>query len=175
MKDYSVIRSDRRTAAIEVAADGRVTVRAPRGMREERIAAFVEAHGDWIARARTRQANRAAAQADLSEAELRTRAECILPDRLAEWAERMGVSPTGFRVTGAKKRLGSCSAENRICLSYHLMRWPDAVVDYVVVHELAHIRHKHHGPAFYAEIARYLPEYRQALAVLRGRADAPSE
>ena len=100
---------------------------------------------------------------------LRARAEAELPPRLAARAEIMGLEPTSVRITAAEKRLGSCSADGRICLSYHLLRWPDAVVEYVIVHELAHMRHHDHSAAFYAEIERWLPDYRDALAILRGR------
>ena len=97
----------------------------------------------------------------LTEEEQLTLAARELPPRLAAWAERMGVMPQGLRITRAKKRLGSCSADNRICLSAALVRWPDCVVDYVVVHELAHIRHKNHSAAFYAEIAKILPDWKE--------------
>ncbi|MBR7184618.1 MAG: M48 family metallopeptidase, partial [Clostridia bacterium] len=106
---------------------------------------------------------------DADPAVLRARAEAELPPLLAEWAARMGVEPRGLRITAAERRLGSCSADDRICLSQNLMRWPAEVIEYVVVHELAHIRHKNHGPAFYAEIAKFLPDYRRALAILRGK------
>ena len=79
----------------------------------------------------------------------------------------MGVSPAGVRITGAKTRFGSCSAKNALCFSWRLMRFPDAAVDYVIVHELAHIRHHDHSPAFWAEVARYMPDYAQRRAMLR--------
>ena len=47
------------------------------------------------------------------------------------------------------------------------MQYPPEAIDYVVVHELAHIRHKDHSPAFYAEVSRYLPDYRQRQAMLK--------
>ena len=168
---YAVIRSARRTIALEVRADGAVAVRAPQQMVDQDIARFVDEHAAWIAAARRRQANRTAAQAEQSQDpdELRAAALALLPGRLAAWAARMGVEPAALTITGAKTRLGSCSSADRICLSYNLMRWPDAVIDYVIVHELAHIRHKNHSRAFYAEIARHLPAYREALAILRGR------
>ncbi|MBQ8397482.1 MAG: M48 family metallopeptidase [Clostridia bacterium] len=169
---YTVIRSSRRTLALEVRADGTLVVRAPRRMPEREIARFVEAKTAWIASARARQARRAEAQAaqpDTDPDTLRARAEAELPPRLAAWAARMGLEPASLRITSAEKRLGSCSADGHICLSYNLLRWPDAVVEYVIVHELAHMRHHDHSAAFYAEIERWLPDYRDALATLRGR------
>ena len=79
----------------------------------------------------------------------------------------MGVTPMGVRISRAKKRFGSCSAENRISYSYRLMAYPEAVIDYVVVHELAHIRHKNHSADFYAFVARFLPDYKAREAILK--------
>ena len=80
----------------------------------------------------------------------------------------MGVQPTGVKITAARTRFGSCSTKNSLCFSLRLMRYPDECVDYVVVHELAHIRHKNHSRAFYQEVARYLPDYAAREAKLRG-------
>jgi len=166
---YALIRSARRTLALELRPDGTLLVRAPRQMPAAEIDRFVAGRAGWIAAARERQARRDAVRCDADPAVLRTRAEAELPPLLAEWAARMGVEPRGLRITAAERRLGSCSADDRICLSQNLMRWPAEVIEYVVVHELAHIRHKNHGPAFYAEIAKFLPDYRRALAILRGK------
>ena len=170
MTDYTLIRSARRTLALEVGSDGALTVRAPRRMSRAEIDRFVAAKSGWIASARARQTRRTEARDSLTDPDvLRARAETELPPRLAAWAAKMGLEPTSVRITSAEKRLGSCSADGRICLSFHLLRWPDAVVDYVLVHELAHMRHHDHSPAFYAEIECWLPDYRAALALLRGR------
>ena len=79
----------------------------------------------------------------------------------------MGVRPTGIRITAARTRFGSCSAKNRLCFSWRLMDYPDAVIDYVVVHELAHIVHKNHGPRFWELVERYMPDYKRRRAMLR--------
>ena len=79
----------------------------------------------------------------------------------------MGLVPTGFRVTAARTRYGSCSARNSLCFSCFLMNSPEEAVDLVVVHELCHIRVKNHGPAFYALLAQYLPDYQSRKKLLR--------
>lgn len=172
MTDYTLIRSARRTLALEIASDGRLLVRAPRRMPLREIEAFLSAKAGWIASARARQQRRCSVRDDAADdADLRARAEAELPPRLRMWAARMGLdgAVASVRISSAAKRLGSCSVGGDIRLSYHLLRWPDAVVEYVLVHELAHLRHHDHSPAFYAEIERWLPDYRDALALLRGR------
>lgn len=89
------------------------------------------------------------------------------PARIAYYSEQMGLCPAAVTITGAKKRFGSCSASNRLCFAWRLMRYPEAAVDYVVVHELAHIRYKNHGP-------RLLPAYRLCAARLQ-RANQAAE
>ena len=100
-------------------------------------------------------------------AALMAQAKAILPGKTEQWAKVMGVTPMGVRISRAKKRFGSCSAENRIAYSYRLMAYPEEVIDYVVVHELAHIRHKNHSADFYAFVARFLPDYKAREAILK--------
>ena len=79
----------------------------------------------------------------------------------------MGVTPTGLKITTARKRWGSCSGKNSLCFSCFLMDRPEAAIDLVVVHELCHIQVKNHGPAFYALLERYLPDWRERKQLLR--------
>ena len=172
MIEYTLIRSDRRTLGLEITPDLTVVVRAPRRCRQPDIDRFVAAHGDWIDRhlevQRRRQAARAARQVTPEqEAELRRRAVEIIPQRVAVYAARMGVTPTGVRITGAQKRFGSCSGKNSLCFSWRLMQYPMEAVDYVVVHELCHIQVRSHGPDFYALLAQYLPDYKERKKLLK--------
>ena len=76
--------------------------------------------------------------------------------------------PTGITITSARTRFGSCSGKNRLSFSWRLMQYPDEAIDYVVVHELAHIAHKNHGPDFHSCVAAVLPDHRERRALLRG-------
>ena len=170
MKDnYELIRSDRKTLGLQV-KDGRVIVRAPRRVTKEQIERFVREHEDWIEKALSRQAAKQAAHPESTAAE---RAEYIrlakeiLPKRTAYWAERMGLYPTQIRITSAQRRFGSCSSEGHICYSWRLMQYPPEAIDYVVVHELAHLKHMNHSPAFHALVARYLPDHKARRALLK--------
>ena len=172
MIEYTLIRSDRRTLGLEITPQLTVVVRAPRRCRQADIDRFVAAHVDWIDRhlevQRRRQVARAARQVTPEqEAELRRRAGEIIPQRVAMYAARMGVIPTGVKITGAQKRFGSCSGKNSLCFSWRLMQYSMEAVDYVVVHELAHIRHHDHSPAFWAFVERTMPDYRRRQALLR--------
>ena len=79
----------------------------------------------------------------------------------------MGVTPTGVKITAARSRFGSCSGKNSLCFSLYLMEYPEEAAEAVVVHELAHIRHHDHSPAFYAEVAKVLPDYKERMKLLK--------
>ncbi len=168
--DYTVIRSTRRTMALEITRDAQVVVRAPRRAANSEIERFVTAHQGWIEAHLAKRQAYLEAHPPLTEVEietLRAKAKAYLPGRVAYWAQRMGVKPTGIHITSARTRFGSCSGKNSISFSLYLMQFPAEAIDYVVVHELAHIRHKNHSPAFYAEVAKYLPDYKRRQAMLR--------
>ena len=167
---YEIVRSRRRTVALEVTREGRVLVRAPLRMTQGEIDRFVAAHADWLEKTRAKVAARQAAHPPLTEAEiaaLRQRAKEMLPGKVAHYAAIMGVVPTSVKITAAKSRFGSCSGKNGICFSLYLMQYPEEAIDYVVVHELAHIRHHDHSPAFYAEVAKVMPDYRARMKLLK--------
>ena len=167
--DYEIIRSNRRTLGLQV-KDGRVIVRAPRIVTTRQIERFVSEHEAWIEKALSRQAAKQAAHPEPTAEE---RAECIrlakeiLPQRTAFWSARMGLAPTQIRITSARRRFGSCSSEGHICYSWRLMQYPPEAIDYVIVHELAHLKHMNHSDAFYALVAKYLPDHKARRALLK--------
>ncbi len=168
--DYTLIRSGRKTLAIEVTRDGQVVVRAPQRCSKSRIDSFVESRQSWIEAALQRQRSRLAAHPPLSEEEistLRQKAKAYIPPRVAEWAARMGLRPASVKITSARTRFGSCSSQNALCFSLYLMQYPPEAIDAVVVHELCHMRQRNHSPAFYAEVERWMPDYRTREKLLK--------
>ncbi|MBQ5886915.1 MAG: M48 family metallopeptidase [Clostridia bacterium] len=172
METYKLIRSERRTLAMELSPEGDLILRAPGRMPLRLIEQFIASHEKWIAKHREKLRRRAEFDeahfsSEVQIQSLITRAKAILPEKTEYWAKIMGVTPAGVRITRAKKRFGSCSPENRIAYSYRLMAYPEEAIDYVVVHELSHIRHKNHSPDFYAFIARFLPDHKAREAILK--------
>ena len=167
---YELIRSARRTVALEISADCRVIVRAPLRLSQRHIDEFVAGHAQWIETHMARQQARRDSHPEPTDRERETyirRAREELPGKVARYAAEMGLYPAGVTITGARTRFGSCSGKNRICFSWRLMQYPEEAIDYVVVHELAHIRHKDHSKAFYDCVAQILPAWRQRRQLLR--------
>ena len=169
--EYTLIYGKRKTLSLTVQPDCTVLVKAPTGYPQAEIARFVQAHEQWIVRATARQKQRAEAENALTEKriqELRTLAEVEIPRRVEYFAKQMGVQPTDIKITSAKTRFGSCSAKDSLCFSWRLMLYPPEAIDYVVVHELAHIKEKNHAPAFYKVVASVLPDYKAREKLLKG-------
>lgn len=167
---YNVIYSARKTLALEITQELTILIRAPLGIRQDEISAFVAGHQAWIAQGLRRMEERKARHplpSDAEERVLRAAAQAYIPQRVTYYSEQMGLNPTGIRITSAKTRFGSCSGRNRLCFSWYLMAFPAEAIDYVVVHELAHITHKNHSKEFYALIANYLPDWKERRQLLR--------
>ena len=171
MIEYTLIRSSRRTLGLEVTRDGRVIVRAPLRCAQREIDRMVDSHRDWITQKVALQQHRAAVAptepTPEQEREYRRRAAEVIPARVAHFAPLMGVTPAGVKITSARTRFGSCSGKNSLCFSWRLMQYPAEAVDYVVVHELAHIRHHNHSADFWAFVASVMPDYRRRQALLK--------
>lgn len=96
---------------------------------------------------------------ELLKAWFRQRAEERLPSRLKELAAALGVSPAGVQIRAQKSRWGSCSSNGWISLNWRLVLLPLKLADYVLVHELCHLRHMNHSEDFWNLVASLIPDY----------------
>ena len=87
-------------------------------------------------------------------------AKAVIPKRVRFWAEQMGESYGNITVKNQKKRWGSCSSARNLNFNRRLIIAPEVVVDYVVVHELCHLRHMNHSKEFWNEVEKILPDYK---------------
>ncbi len=87
--------------------------------------------------------------------------------RLRELADEFGFSYNKVSITGAKSRWGSCSAQKNISFTFNLIKAPKHIVDYVILHELAHTRILDHSPRFWRLVGSLYPDYKQAKAWLK--------
>jgi len=157
---------------IRVEDDGRVRVTVPRWGSKREAAAFAEREHAWIEKQRARVAGQRAAPAREAmpkevERELRNRAKRELPSRLLELAARHALTVTRVSVRNQRWRWGSCSRSGHICLNWRLVQMPDAVRDYVMIHELMHLRRLDHSAKFWKLVARACPDYLDARRQLR--------
>ncbi|WP_082224704.1 M48 family metallopeptidase [Halolamina rubra] len=97
----------------------------------------------------------------------RSLARAEFTERADSYAPRMGVEYGGIEIRNQKTKWGSCSSSGTLGLNWRLMQAPPAIVDYIVVHELAHLREMNHGEAFWAIVEEFDPEWEQHRAWLR--------
>ena len=100
-------------------------------------------------------------------AELRAKAKAELPPRLAELASMYGFSYNSVRIKHNVSNWGSCSSKGNINLNLNLVRLPRHLQDYIMVHELCHLRHMDHGPAFHELLESFCPEWKECRKELK--------
>lgn len=168
-----LVRSSRKTLAVQIRADGTVIARAPLRMPKDRILCFLSEKASWIrmqqGRMQERENMRQQARIHLDaaqEKELRERAKSVLTQRTAYFARQIGVTYGRITVRDQKTRWGSCSQTGNLNFNFRLILAPLEVLDYVVVHELCHRRQMNHSTQFWQEVAQVLPDYRKRKAWL---------
>ena len=167
---------------IRVADDGTVRVTVPRRGSRREAEAFAARERAWI----EKQQRRAEAAREKRERErwltandgletaivqraVRDRAKRELPPRLLELAAQHGLTVSRVSIRDQRWRWGSCSRSGHICLNWRLVEMPEAVRDYVLIHELMHLERMDHSPAFWKLVLAVCPEYKKARAWLRSQ------
>ena len=167
-KEIELIRSKRKTICIEITPDARVIVRAPKYASISDIYRLIGEKADWIdkhlRKMQEKQKERAEApQPELTKQEIKlltTKAKRIIPQRVRYYANLMGVEYGRITIRMQKSRWGSCSGKGNLNFNCLLMRTPDEIIDYVVVHELCHLKEMNHSPRFWAEVEKIFPDYK---------------
>jgi len=176
--DFVFVRHPRaRRYIVRVAGDGTVRVTIPRWGSKREAAAFAEQERAWIEKQQRRaeQDRHRPQPSPLSpevERDLRGRATRELPARLLEIAAGHGLTVTRVSVRNQRWRWGSCSRKGHICLNWRLVQMPDSVRDYVMIHELMHIKRMDHSPTFWKLVAQACPDFETARAWLRAHSNA---
>jgi len=192
-----IIRSKRKTLALEISPRGEVIVRAPERTTESKINRFVAGNGDWISKNRAEMLKKHEASRKRYESGekflflgewqpfewfapesvnnvkghfetwYKNQAKEILPERTAEIASLHGYEYGKVRISSARRQWGSCSGKNDLSFAWRLVMAPQECIDYVIIHELVHTMHKHHGVWFWKRVERAMPEYQRYRKWLR--------
>jgi predicted metal-dependent hydrolase len=158
-----------------------IIIRAPHHVPESAIAAFLQKRRAWVLRQVGRCEEALSLRSDISrtcswpflgetrqhpgtppcsiERWYRREATVYLKERTQALAHAMLLPAPRIRINSARRRWGSCSANNVISFPWRLMMLPPDVIDYIVVHELAHIKEKNHGPGFWRSVQATIPTY----------------
>ena len=162
---YFIRHKRARRYLLRVDHDGRVRITIPRGGSKREAEAFAARNQSWIARQRARLTRPALSPEERRH--WRQRAEAELPPRLQAFAASFGLAVEKVTVRNQRTRWGSCGRDGHITLNWRLMLMPDRVRDYVLIHELMHLRRLDHSPEYWRLVAAACPDYREARQWLR--------
>ncbi len=171
--EYRLIRSRRKTISVEITEDAAVIVRAPKWSPLYEINSFVDKNRDWIDKHLKKALDRrdraeAAPPMDKNEWEmLRLDAMATIPVKVWRYAILLGVDYGRVTIGNQKTLWGSCSAKGNLSFNRLLMKMPENIQDYVVVHELCHRLEMNHSKAFWEHVAKVIPDYKKCRKYLR--------
>lgn len=173
--EVTVIKSNRKTVAIQVSSDLSVTMRVPRQATQMDIELILKEKEDWILK-QIEDMRQKKASFDASEPERLTNEEIheladkalkYIPERVAYFAKQIGVDYGGITIRNQRTRWGSCSSKGNLNFNCLLMLTPIEVIDYVVVHELCHRKEMNHSKLFWSEVEKVLPDYKTQVKWLK--------
>lgn len=183
---YRLIRSKRKTVAIQLAPDGGLIVRAPERCPQSFIDGFVMEKRQWIEKKRQELARRETErkqgravvadgfcypETEAEEQIFREQAAEIFAQKAAYYARQMGVAYQRITIRDQKTRWGSCSSKGNLNFNWRLVLAPVKVLDYVVIHELAHLKEMNHSSRFWGIVEEMMPDYRNQRKWLRDQGD----
>lgn len=168
---YEIIYSRRKTLAIQITADGNVKVRAPQNCPKSSIDNFLREKRSWILKYIEKAKQNPPVKKNPLSVQERNHyiqiARDIFTQKTAYYASIMQITYGRISIREQKTRWGSCSSNGNLNFNWRLIFAPEEVLNYIVVHELAHRREMNHSPAFYAIVSSILPNYKQAQTWLR--------
>lgn len=160
-----------RRYVVRVRSDGTVRVTIPKWGSKREAVAFAEQQRPWIdkqiARLEIERRQPREALSAAARLALRSQAKRELPLRLLQLASQFGLRVSRVSVRNQQSRWGSCSPNGHICLNWRLVAMPEWVRDYVIIHELMHLKRLDHSPKFWKLVAAACPQYQDARAWLR--------
>ena len=165
----NVIRSKRKTMALQVGLDGTVVARVPNRVAKKEVLRFLDSHAAWIAAAKKKMARRQQEKQAYDSLSKREKDEiwAHFMQRLMYYAPKIGVTFERVAIRNQKGRWGSCSSKGNLNFNYRLHYLPQELMDYVVVHELSHRIHMNHSRDFWALVGQYDKDYKQHQTELR--------
>lgn len=172
MKADKVIYSQRKSLAISISNKGEVIVKAPKFIKERQIEIFLNQNMNWIERKRKEALKDLEKSHKLiinskQKVEYKKEARKIFLEKLERISKEIDIKYQSFRLSSAKKRWGSCNSRGKINLNWRLILTKHELIDYVILHELAHVKHLNHSKNFWDFVKKYDPNYKQKKKELK--------
>ena len=166
--NVEVRRSKRKSAAIKITADMQIVVFVPLYVSDNEIERMVISKSKWIDEHMLNVQSTIDERSKLEKItfeqikELADQAVEYIPKRVKYYAEKENFVYNKITIKNLVSRWGSCSTKGNLNFNCLLMLTPDYVIDYIVVHELCHLREMNHSEKFWAEVEKIMPDYQRA-------------
>ena len=166
--NVEVRRSKRKSAAIKITADMQIVVFVPLYVSDNEIERMVISKSKWIDEHMLKVQSTIDERSKLEKItfeqikELADQAVEYIPKRVKYYAEKENFVYNKITIKNLVSRWGSCSTKGNLNFNCLLMLTPDYVIDYIVVHELCHLREMNHSEKFWAEVEKIMPDYQRA-------------
>ncbi len=166
-----VIYTKRRSIALEITQNAKLIVRSPKRVDHSWAFKIIEAKRNWIEKNKSIMQSRLDSLSGVQVIEYSKddieEASRIIEDRLYIYSNKMDLPYNSFKISNAKKRWGVCCRKSDIRINWRLAKADESILDYVIVHELAHIKEKNHSKRFWALVAQYIPDYKTRRKTLK--------
>ena len=165
--NVQVIRSQRKTLALQINSEGQVIARAPMHMKQNEIERFIQEKAQWIEKhlkKRLLEQTALQEQGRFTEEEMKklvNLATAVIPQKVSYYARLLHVTYGRITIRNQKTRWGSCTKEGNLNFNCLLMMAPPEVLDYVVIHELCHRLEMNHSSKFWSKVEQAMPDYKK--------------
>ena len=161
---YQLKRSKRKSISVEISREAKIIVRAPNKMSIKEIEAFLNSKSEWIdkhlADMNKKLASMPRKLSDAEKNELKKNSKIVITKRVEYFAKIMGVDYNRISIKFQKTRFGSCSTKNNFNFNALVALMPSDVLDYVIVHELSHLKEMNHSKNFWYQVEKIIPDYK---------------
>jgi predicted metal-dependent hydrolase len=167
---YTIIRSKRaRRIHLSVAPGGIVRITVPLALPTRRIATCIGQYAQWIERAQKKMMHvkTVPVRGRRDYKHHKEAARVLIAERVAYWSAQYGFTYARIAIKDTTRAWGSCSARGNLNFSYKLLFLPRELMDYVIVHEVCHLKEQNHSHRFWAQVAHAVPDYQQRRNELR--------
>lgn len=162
---YELVKSKIKNMYIYI-KDGKVTVKAPYRLKDKDIQEFVNKKSKWIYEKLKQESQKVKEEETIDLEEIK-RLEEIVKIQIEKYAKLLKEIPNKVRIRDIKYAWGSCSSNRNITINKKLAKKEEKVIEYVVLHEMCHLKYMNHSKEFWDLVANYLPDYKKYRALLR--------
>ncbi|MGM0482414.1 MAG: M48 family metallopeptidase [Patescibacteria group bacterium] len=160
---------------LSILNDGTVLLSRPFYVTEKRALSFLDEHADWIKKKLTERTKNTDTNISVYDPDhylgYKEKARRVVEDKVDQWSNFYGIGFNKISIRNQKRRWGSCSSVGNLNFNYKIFFLKEELQDYLVVHELCHLKYMDHSKAFWKEVAKAVPDYKERAKLLKKGVD----